>query len=302
MTVNPKTGKPRKAAVMLISSFCMISAFAQQPDPFTPDFSKPHDRPGMKLVWNDEFNYTGRPDSSVWVHEKGFVRNQELQWYQPANASCSGGVLLIEGKREKVKNPAYVAGSRNWKTEREYAGYTSSSIQTRGHKQWLFGRFEVRARIDTSWGSWPAIWTLGVSRQWPSNGEIDIMEFYRINSVPTILANFAWGTGRQWIAKWDDLKKPLADFTMKDPEWVRKFHVWRMDWNRDTITLFLDDVLLNSVSLSETVNPDGFNPFMQPHYILLNLAIGASGGDPSRSVFPLKYEVDYVRVYQKKQQ
>ena len=131
----------------------------------------------MKLIWNDEFNNTGKPDTAIWRYEKGFVRNQELQWYQEDNANCSRGVLLIEGRREKVKNPAYIAGSTNWKSGREFAEYTSSSIQTRGMKQFQFGRFEIRARIDTSCGSWPAIWTLGISKSWPSNGEIDIMEF-----------------------------------------------------------------------------------------------------------------------------
>jgi hypothetical protein len=71
-----------------------------------------------------------------------------------------------------------------------------------------------------------------------------------------------------------------------------------MDWTKDSLSLFLDDQLLNSTPINTTVNPDGFNPFLQPHYILLNLAIGAAGGDPSKSAFPIKYEVDYVRVYQ----
>lgn len=276
----------------------LLSGKILSQDPFKPDYSVPPARQGMKLVWNDEFNTTGKPDSSFWIYEKGFVRNRELQWYQPENASCSNGVLLILGKKEKVKNPGYANPSTSWQNEREYAVYTSASIQTRGKKDWLFGRFEIRARIDTAHGSWPAIWTLGISKPWPSNGEIDIMEFYRIKDLPTILANFAWGTEKRNVAKWDDLKKPLSDFTQDDTEWTRKFHVWRMDWNKDYINLYLDDQLLNSVSLNETVNPDGFNPFRQPHYILLNLALGAAGGDPSQSSFPVRYEVDYVRVYQ----
>jgi beta-glucanase (GH16 family) len=254
----------------------------------------------MSLVWNDEFNISGKPDTSIWRYEKGFVRNQELQWYQTENTICQNGLLIIEGRKEKFKNPGYVPGSTNWKTNREYVGYTSSSIQTRGKKQFQFGRFEIRARIDTACGSWPAIWTLGIAKPWPSNGEIDIMEFYRINGIQTILANFAWGTNQQYTAKWDDLKKPLNDFTDDDPDWTKKFHIWRMEWTKDSISIFLDDKLLNSVRISETTNPDGFNPFLKPHYILLNLAIGGNGGDPSKSGFPIKYEVDYVRVYQEK--
>jgi beta-glucanase (GH16 family) len=286
----------------IISSIAIVTfsvaLFAQNADPFKADFSKPAEISGMKLVWNDEFNTDGKPDPSSWRFEKGFVRNQELQWYQEENARCSGGVLLIQGKREKLKNQGYAAGSDDWRRAREYAEYTSASIQTRGFHQWQFGRFEIRARIDTAQSAWPAIWTLGVSGGWPSGGEIDIMEFYRINGVPTILANFAWGTEKRFVAKWDDLKMPLSAITGNDAEWAKKFHVWRMDWNKDSIKLFLDDRLLNSISLSETVNPDGFNPFLQPHYLLLNLAIGGNGGDPSDTPFPILYEVDWVRVYQ----
>ncbi len=290
----------------LIPTFILLllnlssTLFAQKGDQFSPDFNSPAQIKGMSMVWNDEFNIAGKPDTSVWRYEKGFVRNQELQWYQSENANCQNGLLIIEGRKENFKNPGYVPGSTNWKTNREYVEYSSSSIQTRGKKQFQFGRFEIRARIDTACGSWPAIWTLGITRPWPSNGEIDIMEFYRINGIPTILANFAWGTNQRNVGKWDDLKKHLSDFTENDPDWTKKFHVWRMDWTKDSISIFIDDQLLNSVLIGETVNPDGFNPFLQPHYILLNLALGGNGGDPSKSKFPIKYEVDYVRVYQEK--
>ena len=290
--------KMRKAMFFLFVAGFSLTLSAQKADPYKPDFSNPPGRAGMTLVWNEEFNEEVKPHPSSWRYEIGFVRNQELQWYQPNNANIINGVLIIEGKRERIKNPYYVAGSSDWKTSKQFAEYTSSSIQTRGLHQWQFGRFEIRARIDTACGSWPAIWTLGISGGWPSGGEIDIMEFYRVKGVPSILANFAWGTEKQSVAKWDDLKKPLSDFTANDPDWRRKFHVWRMDWDSLSIRIFLDNQLLNAVRISETVNPDGFNPFLQPHYLLLNLAIGANGGDPSKSPSPITFEVDWVRVYQ----
>lgn len=289
-----------RTSFILSLLFISNNIFSQNADPFRPDFNSPRLIPGMQLVWNDEFNADGKPDPASWRYEKGFVRNNELQWYQEDNANCKEGVLLIEGKREKKNNNGYVPGSANWKTAREFAEYTSASIQTRGFNQWQFGRFEIRARIDTACGSWPAIWTLGISGGWPAGGEIDIMEFYRVKGVPSILANFAWGTEKRGVAKWDDLKKPLSDFTSPDPDWVKKFHIWRMDWDEKSIGIYLDDQLLNEVSLSQTLNPDGFNPFLQPHYILLNLAIGAAGGDPSESPSPIIYEVDWVRIYQEK--
>jgi beta-glucanase (GH16 family) len=269
---------------------------AQGIDPYKPDFSEPKQIEGMKLAWNDEFNKNGKPDAASWRYENGFVRNEELQWYQPDNANCAGGVLLIEGRREKVKNPTYKEGSGNWKTAREFTEYTSASIQTRGYHEWLYGRFEIRARIDTTKGAWPAIWTLGKGG-WPECGEVDIMEFYR-RDVPIVLANVAWGTDKRWKAKWNEKTVPLAELIAKDKDWVKKFHIWRMDWNSEGIKLYLDDVLINYAPASQTVNADGTNPFTKPQYLLLNLAIGGNGDDPARSKFPIKYEVDYVRVYQ----
>jgi len=285
------------SAIIFCSLLGFIS-FSQPANSTLPDYNVPFEIPGMKLVWADEFNTNGKPNPEFWKFEKGFVRNEELQWYQEENAICKNGILLFEARREKIPNPNYQAGSKSWKTNREFAQYTSSSINTRGLKHWLYGRFEIRARIDTTLGSWPAIWTLGIEKQWPSNGEIDVMEFYRVNDSPTILANVAWGTNQQFVGKWHTERVPFSHFAAKDPHWAEKFHVWRMDWTAESIRLFLDDELLNTTLLSETVNPDGFNPFQQPHYLLLNLAIGGNGGNPNKSEFPIRYEVDYVRIYQ----
>jgi len=134
---------------------------------------------GLKLVWSDEFNKDGRPDPNNWTYERGFVRNQELQWYQPENARCENGMLIIEGRRQRKENPRYRADGRDWRQNREYAEYTSASLTTRRLHSWKFGRFEMRGRIDTRAGLWPAFWTLGIEGSWPSNGEIDIMEYYR---------------------------------------------------------------------------------------------------------------------------
>ncbi|MCU0455707.1 MAG: glycoside hydrolase family 16 protein [Bacteroidales bacterium] len=183
----------KKTWVFLISLILIScdSFMAQVPDPYKPDFSPPGQIPGMNLVWNDEFNIEGVPDTTSWRYEIGFVRNQELQYYQKDNAKITGGRLLIEGRRERVRNLRYNPERNDWRSV-EYAEYTSSSIQTRGFHQWQYGRFEIRARVDTAKGSWPAIWTLGISGGWPAGGEIDIMEFYRANNVPIILANYAW--------------------------------------------------------------------------------------------------------------
>ncbi len=250
---------------------------------------------GYTLAWADEFNKDGLPDPNNWVYENGFERNEELQWYQPDNAVCKDGLLVIEARRERKPNPNYDPNSNSWRRNRQFIEYTSSCVKTIGRHSWTFGRFEMRGRIDTRPGLWPAFWTLGSARGWPGCGEIDIMEYYR----GMLLANACWAGERRWNAIWDDLKKPITDF---DPDWSSRFHVWRMDWDKDNIKLYVDDELLNTIELSKTINrtPDKANPFHEPHYILLNLAIGgANGGDPSATEFPARFEIDYVRVYQK---
>lgn len=245
-----------------------------------------------KLVWAEEFDRPGPPDPKNWVFEHGFVRNEEDQFYQEANAWCEKSLLVIEARREQVKNPDYKPGSKNWRTQREFSEITSASLKTEGLHSWLYGRFELRARIDTQPGLWPAFWTLGNAGEWPSNGEIDIMEFYRGD----LLANVAWGTKRRWNAKWDSTKTPVASL---GKDWHKKFHTWRMDWDEREIVLSVDGKVLNRTLLTDATNPDGTCPFKQPHYLLVNLAVGGqNGGDFSQTAFPTRYEIDYIRVYQ----
>lgn len=253
---------------------------------------------GYRLVWADEFERNGPPDPANWTYEEGFVRNEEHQWYQPDNAFCEGGFLVIEGRREHRRNPGYQEGSSDWRKNREYIEYTSACLITRGLHSWQFGRFEVRARIRTEEGLWPAIWFLGLEGRWPNNGEIDLMEYYD----DSILANACWGTDRRGTPKWDSVKRPIASFN--DPAFQAKFHLWRMDWDAGSIRLYLDDLLLNTIDLAEAVNPHDRwgpqQPFHQPHYLLLNLAIGGrNGGDPAKASYPSRYEIDYVRIYQR---
>jgi beta-glucanase (GH16 family) len=251
---------------------------------------------GYSLVWADEFNKDGIPDSTSWDYERGFVRNEELQWYQPGNARCENGMLIIEARKEERPNPNFEAGSNNWRRNRSDIQYTSSCLITKGKKSWQYGRFEIRARIGIDKGMWPAWWTLGIDKRWPANGEIDIMEYYR----GKILANIAC-LGADRKPEW--FSNRFSTDSLGGNAWAAQFHVWRMDWTEEFIALYMDDHLLNKVSLDVLANKDGsgFHPFRQPHYMLLNLAIGGmNGGDPSSTAFPQKFEVDYVRVYQRK--
>lgn len=250
---------------------------------------------GYKLVWNDEFEKDGTPDPANWTYEKGFVRNEELQWYQPENAFCKDGKLFIEARKEQKPNPLYVAGSYDWRKKPQNIEYTSACIITKDLQSWQYGRFEMSAKIDISAGLWPAFWTLGLNGRWPANGEIDIMEYYR----GKLLANIA-SMGKNGKAKWFSNTKSTDSLGGK--KWAAQFHTWRMDWDEEAISLFVDDVLLNKTLLSQLENENGtpFHPFKQKHYILFDLALGGmNGGDLKDTSFPNRMEVEYVRVYQK---
>ncbi|HSC53829.1 MAG TPA: glycoside hydrolase family 16 protein [Phnomibacter sp.] len=248
-----------------------------------------------QLIWADEFNNDGKPDSSNWRYERGFVRNEEHQWYQEDNAYCKNGLLVIEGRREAKPNPKFKPGGKDWRN-RDSIHYTSSSINTSTKHSWQYGRFVMRGKININDGLWPAWWTLGIKGEWPANGEIDIMEYYN----KKLLANIASAEGRN-KAYWFSNTFPID--SVGGQKWASQFHVWRMDWDEQEIALYVDNVLLNKVAVENLYNRDGRqpHPFKQPHYMLLNLAIGGlNGGDPAHTQFPNKFEVDYVRVYQKK--
>ena len=248
-----------------------------------------------KLVWHDEFDKDGPPDPANWNFQQGFVRNHELQWYQPQNAYCSHGVLILEGRQEHRLNPDYIPGSDDWRKSRQWIDATSACLTTRGLHEFTYGKFEIRARIDTRAGSWPAFWTLGDRGPgigWPACGEVDIMEYY----TSKVLANFGWKQNGKM--KWLAVRKPLAQLT--DPNWSHEFHTWTMDWDAQKIDLLLDGVLMNHLDLTQADAADTGNPFHSPVFILLDQAIGGnSGGDPSHTTFPIRYEVDWVRVYQR---
>lgn len=111
-------------------------------------------------------------------------------------------------------------------------------------------------------------------------------------------------SGFKWNAKWNSKAIPFIHFLEKNSDWASEFHIWRMDWDEEAIRLYLDDELLNEILLKDTYNGSigsYKNPFMQPQYILLNLAVGGiNGGEVEINTYPIRYEIDYVRVYQKK--
>ena len=244
--------------------------------------SPPPGPPGWTLVFADEFDTAGALDSAKWAYEIGYIRNEEKQYYtsRAENVRAEGGNLVIEGRKEA------------------YQGYshTSASINTLGRFEFLYGRVEIRAKLPTGNGAWPAIWMLGTNRPqvgWPTCGEIDIMENVgfdpvRIHSsVHTAAYNHTVGTQK------------TASVTVANP-W-EDFHVYAMEWYADHIDVFVDGQKYFTFRNEGTGSRAW--PFDKRQYLLVNLAIGGSWGgqkgiDDAR--FPHRYLVDYVRIYQQK--
>jgi len=242
---------------------------------------------GYSLVWSDEFDDDGPVDENKWGYELGYLRNMEPQDYRKDNAFCKDGKLIIEARMDG-------------------GVLTSASIQTKDKASFLYGRIQACIKIPVAESAWPAFWTLGQTRGWPDQGEVDIMEFYRYGQdpVPTILGNGFW-VAKNGVDVIDDTGTvPLSQFTDADPQWAEKFHVWTSDWDENQMVIKVDDTVVNTIDLTQTINQGGphvgENPLRQPHYIKLNLALRGRDNDPVvESALPMRMEVDWVRVYKK---
>lgn len=288
-------------------------------NPYEPDNTAPIEEiNGYHLVFNDEFNHEGPMNEKYWNAETGFKRNYEHQWYQSANGICTGGRLIITAKKEQVKNPDYEQGSSNWKKNREYAKYTSASFITKKeyHQKYDSIMMIMRAKLplktggDEDYGVWPAFWTTG-NGPWPHAGEIDIMEYY----TEHMMANFAykgkhgveWRGNRQDKALNSDIKNILngnAIGFVKDKDWLKKYHTWKLIGNGKWLTIYLDDVFMSRIALN-TKNIDTSKIEYPYKGNLCNYWINlAVGGKPHKDLekfekteFPRQYEIDYARIY-----
>ncbi|WP_276499302.1 glycoside hydrolase family 16 protein [Pontibacter litorisediminis] len=232
-------------------------------------------------VWADEFDYTGKPDAGKWGYDTGGHGwgNNELQYYTEnlSNATVAGGTLTITARKE----------------QRDGKDYTSARLVTKNKGDFLYGRFEVRAKLPTGRGTWPAIWMLPTDWAyggWPKSGEIDIMEHVgydqnRVHiTVHTEAYNHSKGTQR-------GNSKVIETASTA-------FHLYRVDWTPYAVRGYIDDQ-----KVFEFLNDGkGYStwPFDKRFHLLLNVAVGgdwggAQGVDPG--VFPQAMEVDYVRVY-----
>lgn len=228
-----------------------------------------------QLLWADEFNVPGKPDTSRWGYDIGNGEdgwgNQELEYYtdRPANVIVQDGVLKITAQRE------------------DYAGKQFTSARLLSHKKFSFryGRVEVRAKLPAGKGTWPAIWMLGsnfAELGWPGCGEIDIMEHrgYEPNKIFGTL-HYPGHSGASGNGKTRMIKDACT-----------RFHIYSLEWSPRAIKIYVDHILLHSVPNNAKI------PFNHDFFFILNVAMGggfAGAIDPDFSAATM--EVDYIRVY-----
>jgi beta-glucanase (GH16 family) len=255
-----------------------------------------------KLIWSDEFDKPGTPDPDKWSYEQGFIRNNEDQLYtkdRPENARVENGMLIIEARKEHFDNPGFNPKEKGagWvRRNRATTEYTSASLTTRGKASWTYGRIEVRAKLPSGRGVWPAIWMLGTNTSsvgWPAGGEIDIMEF--VGFDPGVIhANIH-------VKKYNHMHNNGKGSQVTIPDASNAFHVYALEWDSQHLDFLVDDKVYFTYT-NEQTGTDAW-PFDKGQYLILNLAIGGSWGGQQGiddKIFPQKYYIDYVRVYQKK--
>lgn len=245
----------------------------------------PTPTPEWELVWQDEFDGSTIDDTkwSFEVNGRG-GGNNELQYYtdSPDNAFIEDGKLIIQAL----------------KMEERYIGrdYTSARIRTVGKGDWLYGRFEFRAKLPYGQGLWPAIWMLPSTYNyggWPSSGEIDIMELVG-HDADTVHGTLHYGGlgNHQYTGK---------PYSLDEGIFADDFHEFAIEWEEGEIRWYVDGEKYQTQTAWNTKNHDYPAPFDRPFHLIMNVAVGGNwpGSPDETTVFPQRMEVDYVRVYQK---
>jgi Glycosyl hydrolases family 16/Calx-beta domain len=236
---------------------------------------------GYNLVWADEFN-ADTLNTTWWNYEAGASGwgNNELQFYREDNTSLVNGNLVITAKKQAFGN----------------APYTSSRLTTKGKKAFKFGRIDIRAALPKGQGLWPALWMLGSNIDavnWPSCGEIDIMEL--TGNLPQRVLGTA-----HWAELTGTPRFKGSDFYLSgNDNFQDEFHVFSLNWEADKMEYLVDNKVFYTITPTSL---DGANyPFNKNFFFIFNVAVGGSlpGNPDATSVFPQSMIVDYVRVFQK---
>ncbi len=234
----------------------------------------------LTLVWSDEFNYEGTPDSSKWVYEEGFVRNDEIGYFTTRlkNVRVEGGVLVIEAHKETYSN----------------ANYTTGSIKTYGKRNFKYGRFEVRAKMPYGVGSHVGIWFDGANIRevgWPACGEIGMTEY--VGRLPHTIHLY-----NHYADPADATKNAYTNvgkFTVMNP--YNNFHIYAIEWDEKQIKYFIDNAQVATFNV-DIAGTGSNNPYRKKQVFHLTYALGGWGWDVDDSVLPEKLEIDYVRMYE----
>lgn len=268
----------RKLTLFFLAVACCFAMACNTTE--TANAEKPAER---KLVWSDEFDYTGLPDSSKWGYDLGGHGwgNNEKQFYTDKklqNASVKDGLLSITAIKEAF----------------EGAAYTSARLVSKNKGDWKYGRFEIKAKMPKGRGLWPAIWMLPTDWKygdWPTSGEIDIME--HVGYLPdSLYGTVHTGAYNHRIGTQKGNKvysKDLSD----------AFHVYVLEWNENEIKIGIDDDLYFVYPNEKKTEQEW--PFDQKFHLLINMAVGGDWGGSrgiDETIFPQTFQVDYVRVYQ----
>lgn len=242
-----------------------------------------------ELVWADEFDKDGLPDTTKWTYAIGDGcpelcgwGNSEKQYYtdKSENARVENGVLIIEARKETIDS----------------SDYTSAKLETKGKQDWLYGKFETRAKLQGGTGTWSALWMLPSENKygtWPKSGEIDIME--HVGHEPE------WVFGTIHTEAFNHWKNThIGDSTeVKDSE--EEFHIYGLEWTADSLKWSVDNEVYFALGNPNETSDEW--PYDQRFYFIMNIAIGGFWGEMygiDDDAFPQRMEVDYVRVYQKK--
>ena len=248
------------------------------------DYYYDYDNLDYDLVWSDEFD-GDTLDLTKWRYEvNGYGGgNEELQYYTDENTSVTDGVLSITAKLE-----AYMG-----------MDYTSSRITTEYREDWTYGIFEIKAKLPSGLGTWPAIWMMPTYARygtWPDSGELDIMEHVGYNP------NIIYGTVHTERYNHNEGNEKGGDYT-EAVDVTSEFHVYKVEWLPDKINFYVDGVNYFTYDPNTYAGcpTDIHWPFNGDFFLILNVAIGGSWGGVygvDNDIFPTTMEVDYVRVYQ----
>ena len=248
----------------------------------TDNYNCIYDTPpeNFNLIWNDEFN-SPEIDLSRWNFEiwgPGVVNNEEQAYTaRNENAYIEDGKLIIQALKENYNG----------------AQYSSARMTTKNKGDWTYGRMEVRAKLPTGLGTWPAFWmmpTNSVYGGWPNSGEIDIMEHYGCDD------GHVHSTVHNNTYNWNGGIPPTSYSAYVNA--TSDFYVYEVQWSDDELNFYVDGQYLGTYFKTNS----GWQqwPYDQDFYIILNLAIGSHfmPCNTENNLFPQKLEVDYVRVYQ----